>query len=506
MRLRKRHFYDEIETMAKELRPPIVAVMGHIDHGKSSLLDYIRKANVTAGEAGGITQHVSAYEAEHEHEGTMRRITFLDTPGHEAFRALRSRGAQAADVAILVVASDEGVKPQTLEALSAITEANTPFVVALTKIDKNGADPERAKHSLLEHGVYLEGLGGSIPFAAVSSKSGQGVPELLDLVLLTADLAEFSADPALPASGFVLESTQDPRQGLSATLIVKNGTLSTGDYAVAGNSYAPVRFIENFAGKRVKEAGPSQPARVSGWNVLPPAGTPFTSAKNRKEAEAMAESAKTEAVSAAPEMTEDGKTLLPLIVKADVTGSIEAIKHELAKITHENAALKLVSTGIGPVAEGDVKNAIAAGGVVIGFSVPVDSTARDLADRSNIPVETFTIIYDLKQRVEELLAARAPHVEKEEILGEAKILKVFSETSNKSVVGAKHMSGTLTAGGLIKVMRREVEIGRGKILNLQQARADVNEIKVEGDFGMQIETKAEVAGGDVVTAFRVVTT
>lgn len=493
--------------MAAAPRPPIVAVMGHIDHGKSSLLDYIRKANVTAGEAGGITQHVSAYEAEHEHEGKPRHITFLDTPGHEAFRALRARGAAAADVAILVLASDEGVKPQTLEALSAITEANIPYVVALTKIDKNGADPERAKHSLLEHGIYLEGLGGSIPFAAVSSKSGAGVPELLDLVLLTADLAEFTADASLPASGFVLESTQDSRQGLSATLIVKNGTLSVGSYVVAGNAYAPVRFIENFAGKRVKESGPSSPARVSGWNELPPSGTPFVSVKSRKEAEAIIAKAKQEAVVAAPgavETTEDGKTVLPLVVKADVTGSIEAIKHELAKISHEHAVLKILSASVGAVTDGDVKSAHAAGGVVIGFSVSTDAAARDLADRLNVPVESFTIIYDLGKRVADILAERAPHVAKEETLGEAKLLKIFSASSGKRVVGAKFISGALAVGNLVKLMRRDEEMGRGKILNLQQARVDVQELRVEGEFGMQIETKAEVAGGDVVIAFRVV--
>ncbi|MBU2103533.1 GTP-binding protein, partial [Patescibacteria group bacterium] len=219
--------------MERTTRPPIVAVMGHIDHGKSSLLDYIRKTNVTADEAGGITQHVSAYEASHEYEGETRRITFLDTPGHEAFRALRARGAQAADIAILVIAAEEGVKPQTLEAFEAITEAGTPFVVAFTKIDKSGADVEKAKVSALEHGIYLEGLGGSVSFTGVSSKSGEGVPELLDLVLLTADLAELSADPSGLATGYVLESSQDPKRGMSATLIVKDGSMSTGSFAVA---------------------------------------------------------------------------------------------------------------------------------------------------------------------------------------------------------------------------------------------------------------------------------
>ena len=247
--------------MAAAPRPPIVAVMGHIDHGKSSLLDYIRKSNVVADEAGGITQHVSAYEAEHPHEGAPRTITFLDTPGHEAFRALRTRGAQSADIAILVVAAEEGVKPQTLEALSAITEAGIPYVVAFTKIDKPAADLERAKVSALEHNIFLEGLGGPIPYQAISSKTGQGVPELLDLVLLAADLVGLSADPEAPAEGFVLESSQDPKRGASATLIVKNGTLEIGDFVVAGGSFAPVRFIENFLGKRIPSALPSPRSR-----------------------------------------------------------------------------------------------------------------------------------------------------------------------------------------------------------------------------------------------------
>lgn len=490
--------------MAASPRPPIVAVMGHIDHGKSSLLDYIRKANVTAGEAGGITQHVSAYEAVREHEGTERKITFLDTPGHEAFRVLRARGAAVADVAILVVAADEGVKPQTLEALASIQDAKTPFVIALTKIDKNGADAERAKNSLLEHGVYLEGLGGDIPYAPVSSKSGEGVPELLDLVLLTADLAELSASPELPASGFVLESTQDPKQGLTATLIVKDGTLVSGSFVVAGGAYAPVRFIENFAGKRVEEAGPSSPARISGFSELPPAGTPFVSAQNRKEAEALVAKFKTEkkADVAVASVSEDGMTILPLVVKADVTGSIEAIKHEFAKIVHERAAIRLISTGIGAIGEADVKTAQAGGGIVVGFSVSTDSAARELGERAGVPIESFTIIYDLRERVEALLKERTPSVDVDTVTGECKVLKVFSATATKKVMGARHVSGTLSVGALVKVLRGEEVIGRGKITNLQQARADVQEVKVEGDFGMQVETKADVVFGDIIAAFK----
>lgn len=479
--------------------------MGHIDHGKSSLLDYIRKANVTAGEAGGITQHVSAYEAVHEHEGKERTITFLDTPGHEAFRALRARGAAAADVAILVIAAEEGVKPQTLEAFNAITEAGIPFVVAFTKIDKNGADIERAKMTTIEHGIYLEGLGGSIPFTGVSSKTGAGVPELLDLVLLTADLAELTADPSLPASGFVLESSQDPKRGLSATLIIKDGTLTTGSFIVAGSAIAPVRFIENFADKRIPEGKPSQPVSISGFTTLPPAGTPFVMAANRKDAEKlMSEVARLENIVAKPLESEEGKFVLPIILKADVTGSLDGIKHELAKISHERVAIRILSEGIGAVSEGDVKTAQAAGALIIAFTVGTDSSARDLAERAGVAIESFTIIYELKERVETLVAERAPRITVEEIVGEAKVLKTFNATGSKQVLGARWISGNLKVGDRVKVDRRGILIGQGKITNLQVARVDTQEIKMEGEFGLQVETKEDIAGGDTLQAFHVV--
>lgn len=491
--------------MARSTRPPIVAVMGHIDHGKSSLLDYIRKSNVTAGEAGGITQHVSAYEAVHEHEGTPRTITFLDTPGHEAFRALRARGAAAADVAILVIAAEEGVKPQTIEAWQAITEANIPYVVAFTKMDKPGADVERAKISALEAGIYLEGLGGSVPFAPVSSKSGEGIPELLDLVLLTADLAELSADPEQPATGFILESSQDPKRGLSATLIVKDGTLSTGSFVVAGSAIAPIRFIEDFKGDRIPEAKPSQPVSISGFSELPPAGTPFASAANRKEAEKMAlvASKATSGPLNIPAETSDTATL-PIILKADVTGSIEGIKHELAKVTHERAVIRIVTEGVGAVTEGDVKTAMAAGGTIIAFHVGIDAAARDLAERTGITIDSFTIIYDLKERVSELLLARAPRITVEEELGQAKVLKTFNASGGKLVLGAKWLSGSLKLGDTVKIDRRGLHVGTGKITNLQVARADVDEIKVEGEFGMQIDSKADIGPGDTIISFHMV--
>ncbi|VAW32546.1 Translation initiation factor 2, partial [hydrothermal vent metagenome] len=450
--------------MASTSRPPIIAVMGHIDHGKSSLLDYIRKSNVVEGEAGGITQHVSAYEAEHEYEGAPRRITFLDTPGHEAFHALRARGASVADVAILVVASDEGVKPQTLDALTAINDANIPYVVALTKIDKRDADIEHAKATLLENEVYLEGLGGSVPYTPISSKTGDGIPELLDLVLLTADLAEISADPEKPASGFVLESMQDPKRGLSATLIVKDGTLKTGTFVVAGEVSAPVRFMEDFLGKRIKEATPSMPVLVTGFSMLPPAGTPFVTASSRKEMMTLiAENTKSHTVANVIAKSNTDTAILPLIIKADVTGSIEAIQHELTKVTHERAEIRILGTSVGVVSENDVKQARASDAVIIAFDTPVDTSARDVADRIGVSIESFTVIYDLEKRVEELLIAHAPRITKEETVGEAKILKTFNSTTKKHVAGARLVSGVVSIGSDAKVMRRNVEIGRGKI-------------------------------------------
>jgi translation initiation factor IF-2 len=485
--------------MARTLRPPVIAVMGHIDHGKSSLLDYIRKSNVVAGEAGGITQHVSAYIAEH----AGRKVTFLDTPGHEAFKALRARGAAAADIAILVVAADEGVMPQTLDALAAIQEASIPYVVAITKTDKNNADVERAKSSMLEHGIYLEGLGGEIPYAPVSSKSGEGVPELLDLVLLAADLVELSADPEAPASGFVLESSMDPKRGASATLILKDGTLSTKSFVVAGTAYAPVRFIEDFRGKRVEQAGPSEPALVSGFSGLPDAGAPFSVEDTKKAAEASARAnAKSDTASSAP--AAEGAVELPLIVKSDVAGSIDAIAYEIGKLPQERVSARIIASGVGSVSENDVKTATAGGAVIIAFNVGTDSVARDLAERDGVRIESFSIIYELSEKVAELLAARAPKMTLEEELGRAKILKTFSSSAKKQVLGARLLSGTMTVGSMVKIVRQDAEIARGKIDNLQQARADVKEIRTEGEFGLEIAAKADAAPGDEIIVFRTV--
>jgi translation initiation factor IF-2 len=486
--------------MARAARPPVIAVMGHIDHGKSSLLDYIRKANVAAGETGGITQHVAAYIAEH----AGRNVTFLDTPGHEAFKALRARGAAAADIAILVVAADEGVMPQTLDALNAIKEAGIPFVVAFTKTDKNNADLERAKNSLLENEIFLEGLGGDIAYAPISSKTGEGIPDLLDLVLLTADLAELQADAEAPATGFVLEATQDQKRGVSATLIIKDGTLTKGSFVVAGETFAPVRFVEDFRGERVLHAGPSEPARISGFHTLPAAGSLFCVVKTKKEAEVKVreyESAQT-ASPIRPALSE-GVVALALVVKADVAGSIDAITHELAKITHERAVIRVVASGVGNVSEGDIKTAHASGAVVLAFHVGVDSIARDLAERNSVALYPFSIIYELSTKVSELLATSVPIVATEVELGRALVLKPFSVSGKKQVLGARHLSGTLSLKDRVKLMRKGEEVGRGVISNLQQARADIQEMNTGGDFGTEVELREPAVYGDELVTFSI---
>ncbi len=484
--------------MARVPRPPVIAVMGHIDHGKSSLLDYIRKANIVAGEAGGITQHVAAYITLHND----RAVTFLDTPGHEAFKALRMRGAAAADIAILVVAADEGVMPQTLDALAAISEAHIPYIVAITKIDKNNADVAHTKNSLVEHGIYIEGMGGDVAYALISSKTGEGIPELLDLVLLSADLAELTADNEASATGFVLESTQDPKRGASATLIIKDGTLTLDGFVVAGDAYAPIRFIEDFRGTRVEQAGPSEPVRISGFGKLPSAGSLFSIVKNKKEAEALArEQAKILATATERSAVVEGIVELPLIVKADVAGSIDAIAHELKKVTHERAAVRIVSSGVGSVSETDVKTAHAAGGVIVAFNVSTDAIASDLALRDHIQILSFSIIYELSDTIAKLLEARVPVVAAEKELGRALVLKTFSSGAKKQVLGAQYISGTLTVGNRVKILRKGEEIARGSIGNLQQARADVKEIKTEGDFGTEVEARENAAYGDELVAF-----
>lgn len=489
-------------------RPPIVVVMGHVDHGKSTLLDYIRKTNVVAGEAGGITQHVAAYEVTHEHEGREKRITFIDTPGHAAFQAIRERGANVADIAILVVAADDGVKAQTLEALAAIRESNIPFVVAINKIDKPNADLVRTQGSLLEQRVFLEKLGGDVPWAAISAKTGQGVPELLDLVLIVAELQELKADPTLPAEGYVVEAHRDPKRGIAATLIITSGTIRGGMAVSAGCALAPVRIMEDHTGKTLREATFSTPISLVGFDTLPDVGLTFRAHKNKKDAEAAcdAEKLNQQELRNAQQSTEGfgEKFVLPVIVRADTSGSLEAIAHEVIKLGDEFTAVRIIQSGIGNISESDTKTAIAATPVpatIIGFHVGIDANAREAARQHDIRIEHFDIIYKLTERLDELRQTSAPKRTIEEIVGRARVLKTFSSRRDEQTVGGKVTEGRIEKKTLVRVLRRKEEVGVGAVAGIQSNKQSVDRIDEGREFGAIISADFDILEGDMLECF-----
>ncbi len=487
-------------------RPPIVAVMGHIDHGKSSILDYIRKTNVVAGESGGITQHLSAYEVSHkDRSGAEKKITFLDTPGHEAFSSMRERGAHVADVAILVVSAEEGAKAQTLEAFQKIKTSGTPLIVAINKIDKPAANVEKVKNNLVENEIYLEGYGGNIPFVPVSAKTGEGIPELLDMILLVAEMEELSGAKENPASGLVIESNVDKRRGVSATLIITNGTLKKGVFVAAENSISPVRVIEDFSGKVVNEASFSAPVRITGFDEIPPTGAKFVSFKTKKEAEKYAEK---KLASSAPVTEKDdgaGKKIVPVVVKSDFLGTLEAVIKEISKIEREKIAVKIIQKGVGEISENDAKIASSKGeAVIIGFKVGVSKEAGSIAEKTGLAIKTFDVIYKITDFLNEELDKKTPRETVEETVGQAKILKTFSKSKDKQVLGGRVLGGGIAVNSSVKIVRREHEIGRGRVTELQQQKIKTGEVK-DGEFGMMIESKIEIAPGDIVESFALVT-
>ncbi len=509
------------------MRPPIVAIVGHIDHGKSTLLDYIRHTSVVDGEAGGITQHLSAYEAEHENPSGKHHITFLDTPGHEAFSAMRSRGLEVADVAILVVSAEDGVKTQTIEALKLIQEVGIPYIVAITKIDKPGSDVERTKMSLLEHQIFLEGLGGEIPYIPVSGKTGEGIPELLDLILLAGELEGLSADPALPGEGLIIEAHVDPRRGNSATLIVQNGSIQSGKYVVSGASLAPVRIMENYAGGKITDAGPGSPVQIVGFSVLPNVGEKWRVVESKKIAEevvrqngatlARALQAARPSLTLAPsdsiptstetETDEIQKTILPLVLKTDVAGTGDAVIHELDKLPkYDKLEVRIVTRSVGPISENDVK-LVGSGktpGLIVGFNVKVEREARDAAERLGVEIATFDIIYKLGEWLGTKLEERRPRERQEVSTGSAKILKVFSMQKGRVVLGGKVEDGTLREGEVVRLMRRDLELTRGEIVSLQSGKSPAKKIESGKEFGAQVKLSMEPAAGDRLEAFEVV--
>lgn len=486
-------------------RPPIVVVTGHIDHGKSTLLDFIRKSNVAAGEVGGITQHISAYVVEHTTSDKVKeKITFLDTPGHEAFQKMRLRGAEIADIAILVVSAEDGVKPQTLEALKSITQANIPYVVAINKIDKPGADIPKTQASLIENEIYIEGMGGDVPWAAISAKTGEGINDLLDVVILAADLAELTGDPSAPAEGKVIEARVDTKRGNTATLIIKNGTLRSGDVVVSGITYSPVRIMEDFTGAAIKEAGLSEPIGIVGFSEVPKVGDAFYVVKNKKEAEkAIAE---TKIGLKKDSFTKTDLPIVPVLIRADVSGTIEAIKHELDKFASDRIAIRIIDSGVGTVTGTDVQNVSATkNALIVGFNVKVERSASELAERLGVEIKTFNIIYELAEWFEQALIERTPKREDEVVSGKAKILREFSTQKNIHVLGGRLEEGKIGIEQRVRILRRDVQIGTGTIKNIQQQKSDVKQVS-EGEFGMQLETKADVSGGDYIEAYDLVVT
>ena len=503
-------------------RPPVVVIMGHIDHGKSTLLDYIRKSNIVSGEAGGITQHVGAYQVEHTTpEGKKSMLTFLDTPGHAAFCSIRERGAQAADVAILVVSAEDGVKPQTLEAYKNIKDQRLPFIVAINKIDKPNANVNKTKESLGEKEIYVEGWGGDIPCVEISALKGTGISDLLDMVMLVSDLADLKSNPSDPAGGTIIESERDARSGISATLLIKNGTLTSGTFVVSGDAFAPVRFINNFKGEKVESGVAGMPVIILGWSKIPACGLPFVTVSSKKEAEkiseeyAQAEKAEIlKAKNAAPEPivitpVEGAPAIvtIPLIIKTDVIGSLEGIKHELVKITHDKVKLKIVSEGLGEINENDVKVALGDPNIVIiGFNADPDKKASAMIERAATPinVKNFKIIYELIQYIQDIFNSKIPKEYIEEMLGRAKILAIFSKEKDRQVIGGKVQEGKLESGVEVRIIRRENEIGRGKIRELQSQKKRVDEVATGFECGMMVEAKIEIAVGDKIEAVRTI--
>jgi translation initiation factor IF-2 len=488
-------------------RPPIVVIMGHIDHGKSTLLDYIRKTNIVAGEAGGITQHLSAYEVTHKAaKGVEKRITFLDTPGHEAFKGMRARGAHVADIAVLVVSAEDGVKAQTLEAYKSIKEAAIPFIVAINKIDRPNANVDLTKQTLAEAEIYVEGYGGEIPWVAISAKTGEGIPELLDVMLLVAEMAELKADSSKPAEGVVIESHMDSKKGVTATIVITDGTLKRGEFIVADRAMAPVRMMENFMGAAITDATFSTPISIAGWNESPTVGTVITGHANKKDAEEAVNSAK-RAVPVVRTKDENNKdtVIIPLILKTDVAGTLEAIEHEIGKLKHERVKIKIIQKGVGPISESDIKSALGSTTtLVVGFHTKADAPATDLAARIGVSIYHFDIIYKLTEWLQELMNERAPHVEMEENMGQVRVLRFFSKQKEQQVIGGRVEQGKIVNGARFKIMRRDAEIGEGRVTELQQQKIKSPEVQEGTECGMMVESKFTIAERDVLVPYSIV--
>lgn len=488
-------------------RPPIVSVMGHIDHGKSTLLDTIRETNTAEHEAGGITQHISAYKITHESEDGPNRMTFLDTPGHEAFIAMRERGATVADIAILVVAADDGVEEQTEETINAIKSRDIPFVVAINKIDKSSSDADTVIQQLAESEVYVEGFGGDVPYQKVSAKTGEGVDELLDLIALNAELIELPVVTDEPGSGVVIESSVNPQRGVETTLVIKQGVVTQGDFIHSDGCVGPIRILEDFRGEPRDEAEASAPVQMVGLKDEPAIGSNFETFPTADQAESAAES-HTETKNVKTRRNGKGKDtfVIPILVKADVAGTVDAVIHEITKFNNDKVTLDVVDTGVGDISEDDIRivadNSQSA--LAVGFNVGASAAAQSVAKRRNVAVKTAPVIYEIIEWLDSAITERTPVVTEKVIRGKARVLKNFSSKRDMQVVGGEVISGKIIGDADIIVYRNETEIADGEIVELQQQRSETGKVQKGQEFGANIRSQIDIAPGDVIESFEMI--
>jgi translation initiation factor IF-2 len=493
-------------------RAPVVTIMGHVDHGKTKLLDAIRSTDVVAGEFGGITQHIGAYQA---HVGA-REITFIDTPGHEAFTAMRARGASVTDIAVLVVAADDGVMPQTLEALDHAKAADVPIVVAVNKIDKDEANPSRVRTQLGERGVVPSEWGGDYEFVDVSAKAGLNLDTLLDTILVVADLADLKGDPSGFARGTVLEAHLDRGRGPVATVLVQKGSLDVGDALIAGTAYCRIRAMQDENGQPVEQAGPSKPVVILGWSHVPSAGDDFREVEDEREARHVAEereakSRQAELVTARRATLQDllrrtgadVVTDLNLIVKADVQGSVQALEDSLLKLPQDEVRVNIVRAGAGGISENDVTLAMASDAIIVGFNVRPDSGARELAEKEGVDIRTYRVIYDAIDDIKAALSGLLKPEQHERVTGEAEVRQTFRVPKLGLIAGSYVRSGEIKRNGRARLVRDGVVVYDGKIASLRRFKDDVGEVRDGYECGIGLENFQDIKDGDIVEAYQV---
>ena len=503
---------EDVEDAETDLvpRPPVVTIMGHVDHGKTSLLDYIRKTRVTAGEAGGITQHIGAYTVDLKGQ----QITFLDTPGHEAFTSMRMRGAQATDIAVLVVAADDGVMPQTIEAISHAKSAGVQIIVAINKIDKVGANIERIKQQLTEYELVCEEWGGDTIMVPVSAVTGEGVEQLLEMILLVAEVQDYRANPNRKARGIIIEARLDKGRGPVATVLVKNGTLRVGDTIVAGTAYGRVRAMTNDRGERVRTAGPSDPVEVIGFNDVPDAGDTITAVDDDKLSRQVAEERKDKLRAAL--IKDQTKTTLDdlfsqisagqikdlnIIIKADVQGSVEAVRQSLEKLSNDEVRVRTIHGGVGAITETDVMLASTANAIIIGFNVRPDNNAREMAEREKIDVRLYRVIYQAIEDVQNAMKGMLAPKFKEVLLGHATVRQTFKVSGVGTIAGAYVTDGKIARNAQIRLLRDNVVVHEGKIDSLKRFKDDAKEVNANYECGIGIENYNDVKENDVIECF-----